>query len=844
MRARALFSLAGALIAASVLVAASGAGTAKNQRMAKIDVSTRASVVHYLRSVHVKTKGLVIQRGAHNYAGARCPGKAWACAKTRHTVVQIAKRGGVNRFACSTARCTVVQFSGTSHGVYLAGRQLQSTPHTTPNNTAKCVINTSAQIQVQVCVIVQLSSTANNVAVVYEHANGPSGLTQAASINASITQRATGASNSNTACVNQGIAMTGSTSVNKGSVSVSLNAHETATIKQDSAHGGNSASQSATSGGACSAGPLSQTQTETSSAKGPNSITQNENAASNGANVTIDIEQNQSTGFLGTAHGVNSANFEQDNTLTAIANTPAGPVNQTQSSATGGLLGTVNQDSRDPSTIVATQHEIQCEDAATSGLTSCATGAGEADFNGTYALHQTQIGPEGIWKKAGKHGRRRVPYSVHKGVGTATQTGNGADTFQLTQSSKQDNDTGGNGQTNDVKGDCSTDGNCNIAQQTNVDGNQTTNTQSGQNLNSGITCTGSACTPTTPAVPQIVESPPNPSTSTSATFTFTDTTAGVAFLCQIDGGGYSACQSGQTYNGLSYGAHTFSVEAKDSNGNLSNGAASYPWTIVPPVPEIGSTPPNPSNSSSATFTFSDDDSSLSFLCQIDGGGYSPCQSGQTYTGLTDGLHTFSVEATDGSGHVSAPASYPWTVALPAIVFDGSPGTGAPPATLGPYTMTPFGTDTQPSCGAEGSSVTGVNDPAGSISFGEALDHDTVVTGNTGCWQTWSNGYSGDVYSTFDSSGNKTQVTIGLPSGTQAFYFYAEPNQFADFVITATEQGGTTSGPVTVNGQAGATYFGFYGINGATLSSITVSETDPTGFAVGEFGISPAAPPAP
>lgn len=31
----------------------------------------------------------------------------------------------------------------------------------------------------------------------------------------------------------------------------------------------------------------------------------------------------------------------------------------------------------------------------------------------------------------------------------------------------------------------------------------------------------------------------------------------------------------------------------------------------------------------------------------------------------------------------------------SIVFDGSPGTGAPPATLGPYTMTPFAADPRP-----------------------------------------------------------------------------------------------------------------------------------------------------
>jgi hypothetical protein len=44
----------------------------------------------------------------------------------------------------------------------------------------------------------------------------------------------------------------------------------------------------------------------------------------------------------------------------------------------------------------------------------------------------------------------------------------------------------------------------------------------------------------------------------------------------------------------------------------------------------------------------------------------------------------------------------------------------------------------------------------------------------------------------------------------------------------------------VNGNGGARYFGFYGVGGATVSSITVTTNDPLGFAVGEFGIAPAA----
>src|SRR5207253_2971824 len=91
---RRVLGLAVAVIVGVVLVSASGAATTQAQKSTKINVSTRAAVVHYLRSIHVNAKHAVIQRGLRNYAGAHCPGTRWACASTKHTVVQIAKRGG------------------------------------------------------------------------------------------------------------------------------------------------------------------------------------------------------------------------------------------------------------------------------------------------------------------------------------------------------------------------------------------------------------------------------------------------------------------------------------------------------------------------------------------------------------------------------------------------------------------------------------------------------------------------------------------------------------------------------------------------------------------------------
>ena len=556
MRARAL-SVFVVVIAATALVSASGAATPKAPKTARIDVSTRAEIVHYLRSIHVSTKGLVIQRGDHNYAGSHCPGRAWACTKTTHTIVQVARPGGKNRFNCATQTCRVLQVA-TSPAV--------------ATNTAKC-IRTDGLLQV--CAIVQLSSTANNVAVVYEQASKSRGLVQSALSGALIVQRATGASNSNTACVYQAINLDASRDAGFGNVNVWLGAHQNVTIYQDSAHGGNSAGSSANPNGTCDgANPLTQTQTLTSAVSG-HSVRQEENSASLGENVSLDIEQNQSSGFKGAADGPNSAIFSQTNTVTAIANTPHGPVSQTQSSPSGGIVGTVNQDSTGVETVVATQVETQCEDAATSGLSSCDTA--DQDPPG-YSLSQVQYGPASVRKTMSRHTGGRHLLHVSKGNGSSTQTGgNPADTFVVSQTSKQDSDTE-SGQTNLVQADCHTSGNCTVDQTTSVDGQTTTNTQSGQDLNSSINCTGSECQSTAPPAPSIDTFPPDPSSSSSAGFTFSDTQEGVSFLCALDGSAFSACTSPQDYGDLSIGSHTFAVEAKDADGNVSD-PTTYTWAV-------------------------------------------------------------------------------------------------------------------------------------------------------------------------------------------------------------------------------------------------------------------------
>jgi len=208
------------------------------------------------------------------------------------------------------------------------------------------------------------------------------------------------------------------------------------------------------------------------------------------------------------------------------------------------------------------------------------------------------------------------------------------------------------------------------------------------------------------------------------------------------------------------------------------------------------------------------------------------------TGVVSGFPTAAgsttavVTARDAGGHV-ARATFGWTIAAGGpTFFDGSPGTGAPPPTLGPYAMTSF----PPDPSDLDTPVSSVDGPTGPIAFDAPLTHLQVANG----WQTWSNGYGGDVYMASDAADDGTlSTTIALPPGTGAFVLYAEPDIFADFAMSATAQDGTTSGPLTVYGYAGAQYLGFYESCGHTLASIHVVDAGgDTGLGIGEFAIAP------
>ncbi|MHC1769309.1 MAG: hypothetical protein AB9869_34350 [Verrucomicrobiia bacterium] len=101
-----------------------------------------------------------------------------------------------------------------------------------------------------------------------------------------------------------------------------------------------------------------------------------------------------------------------------------------------------------------------------------------------------------------------------------------------------------------------------------------------------------------------------------------------------------------------------------------------------------------------------------------------------------------------------------------------------------------------------------------------------------------------VQAVYNPSG-ETTVTLGLPEGTGAFFFYAQPNiQFQNYSITATAEGGTTiftSPPFEVQSPGLPQGWGFYSYD-IPLASITVNSTEtyegqnPSDLIIGQFGI--------
>ena len=175
----------------------------------------------------------------------------------------------------------------------------------------------------------------------------------------------------------------------------------------------------------------------------------------------------------------------------------------------------------------------------------------------------------------------------------------------------------------------------------------------------------------TPPNTSISSAPASLTKSTSASFVFTSTEAGSTFQCSLDGGALANCTSPDNYAALAEGIHTYSVRATDAAGNTDPTPATHSWEIdvTPPNTSISNAPASLTNSTSASFVFTSTEAGSTFQCSLDGGALANCTSPDNYAALAEGIHSYSVQATDAAGNTDpTPATHNWTVDLtPPVV---------------------------------------------------------------------------------------------------------------------------------------------------------------------------------
>ena len=175
-------------------------------------------------------------------------------------------------------------------------------------------------------------------------------------------------------------------------------------------------------------------------------------------------------------------------------------------------------------------------------------------------------------------------------------------------------------------------------------------------------------------VDTVIDSAPAPLTkATAATFTFHSNAVGATFACSLDGAGPTACSSPSSYSGLAESSHTFSVVAT-ANGSTDPFPATRSWTIDTTKP---SAPTNLVATASAgnlvnlSWTASTDGTGVATYDIVRNataigtvsGGTTTYLDGSTSPGTT---YTYTVDARDGAGNVSAPSA-PASVTTPSTI---------------------------------------------------------------------------------------------------------------------------------------------------------------------------------
>lgn len=177
----------------------------------------------------------------------------------------------------------------------------------------------------------------------------------------------------------------------------------------------------------------------------------------------------------------------------------------------------------------------------------------------------------------------------------------------------------------------------------------------------------------------------------NGTITVTSSNGTGPFTYSLDSGPFQAGALPYTFTGLAPGSHT--VVVKDVNGCITNTISVTITTGTGVTASSSVTATSCAGANNGAITITPTAGTAPFSYQIDGGGFNPGTSPQTFTGLTSGVHTIIIRDNVGCTRtltVSVPAGSGLTAgtsSTPTSCFGASDGTITVTPTTGtaPYT---------------------------------------------------------------------------------------------------------------------------------------------------------------
>ncbi|HXJ64355.1 MAG TPA: sulfatase, partial [Actinomycetota bacterium] len=133
--------------------------------------------------------------------------------------------------------------------------------------------------------------------------------------------------------------------------------------------------------------------------------------------------------------------------------------------------------------------------------------------------------------------------------------------------------------------------------------------------------------------PSLSVAPPPPTSTTAVSVPFSGTGLST-FRCSVDGAAPSSCVSPFTPAGQTHGPHTLVVLGEGPGGTAA--PKTVRWWIssrIPATPTFTQVPPSPSPQS-ASFSFTDSESPVTFQCSLDGAVMSSCASPVSLSSLS------------------------------------------------------------------------------------------------------------------------------------------------------------------------------------------------------------------